>query len=117
MSNIEFVIDANNKPANLPSSDVIIQQCRRARTRTSATYTNNSGIRLVDESRGDAICAWVKFGCSITMSEALTQHFVTQVLNDKAGVAVRCPHVYLAFSCNEVGYIVMEYIDGSICDM
>ena len=116
MSNIELVIDADNKPANLPSPDVIIQQCRRARTRTSATYTNNSGVRLVDESCGGAVCAWVKFGRSVTMSEARTQHFVTQVLNDKASLTVRSPYVYLAFSCNGFGYIVMEYIDGSICD-
>ena len=120
MSNIELVINADNKPANLPSPDVIIQQCFRARAQIRAQIRagdpNQSGIRLVDESRDDAVHAWVKFGRSITMSEARTQHFVTQVLHDKAGATVRAPSVYLAFSRNGIGYIVMEYIDGSICD-
>ena len=50
------------------------------------------------------------------MGEARTQHFVTQVFNDKAGAAVRSPYVYVAFQSEGIGYIVMEYIDGSTCD-
>ena len=114
MSNIELVIDADNKPANLPSLDMIIEQCWRAYPQISAS--NQRGCCLVDESGDNAVCAWVKFGSSIAMSEARTQHFVTQVLNDKAGAAVRSPYVYLAFSLDRIGYIVMEYIDGSICE-
>lgn len=114
MANMELVIDADNKPANLPSPDMIIQQSCRAQAQVNAS--NQRGFRLVDESGDNSVCAWVKFGLSITMSEARTQHFVTQVMNDKAGAAVRSPYVYLAFSCNGTGYIVMEYIDGSICD-
>ena len=112
MSKIELVIDAENKPANLPSPEVIIQQCRRAR----AANSNIRGIPLVEESHDSVIHAWVKFGWIVTMSEAQTQHFVAQVLNDKAGVAVRSPYVYVAFQSDGIGYIVMEYIDGSTCD-
>ena len=112
MSKIELVIDAENKPANLPSPGVIIQQCRRSR----ATSSNKRGVPLVDESRGGVAYAWVKLGRSITMGEARTQHFVTQVFNDKAGVAVRSPYVYVAFRSGGISYIVMEYIDGSTCD-
>ena len=52
MSKIELVIDADNKPANLPSPEVIIQQCRRART-----DPNKRGVPLVDESRGGVVYA------------------------------------------------------------
>ena len=45
-----------------------------------------------------------------------TQHYVAQSLNDKAGAAVRIPCVYLAFESDGLGYIVSEYIDGSICN-
>jgi hypothetical protein len=108
MSQIKLAIDADNKPANLPSLNAIIEQCRRSKS-------DERGTPLTDES-GDAPCAWVKFGRSVTMHEALTQQYVAQTLNDKADAAVRIPYVYLAFKSHSFGFIVTEYIHGSICD-
>jgi hypothetical protein len=119
MSQINLVIDGDNKPVNLPAPKEIVQQCRdAARARSSAANSDSNNLRgvpLVDESRGAAY-AWVKYGRSIAMSEALTQHFVGQAINGDADAAVRVPCVYLAFLSGSYGYIVMEYIDGSICD-
>ena len=67
MSNIDLVIDADNKLANLPSPDVIIQQCLHAHAQPKRRPS----------PRDHALCAWVKFGHSITMSEARKQHFFT----------------------------------------
>jgi hypothetical protein len=113
MSQIELVIDADSKPVNLLDPEAIVQQCRDAAQSSDAN--NLRGIPLVDKSRG-APYAWVKYGRSITMSEALTQDFVGQTVNGKADTAVCVPSVYLAFRSGNYGYIAMEYIDGSICD-
>ena len=119
MSQIELVIDGDNKPVNLPDPKEIVEQCHdAARARSSAANTNSNdlrGVPLVDKSSGAAY-VWVKYGQSITMGEALTQHFVAQAINGKADAAVRIPCVYLAFRSGSFGYIVMEYIDGSTCD-
>lgn len=115
MSQIELAINADNEPASLPNVDTIIQRCR-ARSRSDSDIC---GFLLVDESGSSdgAPDVWVKFGMSVTMGEARTQHYVAQSLNDKAGApAVRIPCVYLAFESDSIGYIVSEYIDGSICN-
>ena len=71
MPRIELVIDSDNKPANLLDSKAIVQGCRDAANADSnSNYIR--GTRLVDKSRGAAY-AWVKYGQSITMGEALTQ--------------------------------------------
>ncbi|KAG5643159.1 hypothetical protein DXG03_001489 [Asterophora parasitica] len=75
------------------------------------------GIPLVDESRGGAAYAWVKFGPSIRLAEAQTQNYVAEVLHlDPAALAVvRVPHVYLFVESGGWGYIVMEFIRGVEC--
>jgi serine/threonine protein kinase len=73
------------------------------------------GIPVIDESRGVAT-AWVKYGLSVTMGEALTQDWVGQVLNANPDAVVQIPKVYRAFEHGSFGYIVMEYIDGLACD-
>jgi hypothetical protein len=50
------------------------------------------------------------------MGEALTLDWVGKVLNPNSNAAVRIPIVYQAFKRGHSGYIVMEYIDGSLCD-
>lgn len=108
---IELFIDAINKPYNLPDPEGIIQQCRDARSNPANSRSNKDrGVPLVDKS------AWVKYGRSIDMGEALTQDFVAKALERIPNAAVRVPLVYLAFRRGGIGYIVMEYIDGSICD-
>jgi hypothetical protein len=111
MSQIELVIDTDNKPVNLLGPEAIVQQCRDA----NSDSNNLRGVPLVDKSHG-APYAWVKYGWSTTMGEALTQDFVGKAINGNPDAAVRVPRVYLAFQSSDYGYIVMEYIDGSICD-
>ena len=114
MPQIELVIDNDNKPANLLGPKAIIKQCRdAANADSSSDYIR--GIPLVDKSCGTTY-AWVKYGQSITMGEALTQDFVGKAINGKADVAVWVPCVYLAFRFGTYGFIVMEYINGSTCD-
>ena len=108
MSQVKFVILADNSPANLPLPENIVQLCR------DAGY-DVRGIPIIDESRG-VPSAWVKYGPSVTMGEALTQDWVGKVLNTSPDAAVRIPEVYHAFGCGGFGYIVMEYIDGLACD-
>ena len=105
------VIEADNKPVNLPGPEEII------RIANSNSKSNDlPGIPLVDESSGATPYARIRCGTRVTMGEALTQQFVGQALNGKADTAVRVPCIYLAFQVGFWGYIVTEHIDGSICD-
>jgi hypothetical protein len=95
---------------NLPPQDHIIAMCREdLRLR---------GIPLSSQP-GEPIIAWVKYGPSVTIDEALTQDWVAKELNAKPGTNVRVPRVYAFFSTSSVewtfGYIVMEYIDAPDC--
>jgi hypothetical protein len=109
MSVIKSVILADDRPANLPLSEDIVKLCR------DAGYDYNvRGIPIIDQSRG-VTSAWVKYG-NVKMSEALTQDWVGKVLNPNPDAPVRIPTVYQAFEHNGDGFIVMEYIDGSLCD-
>jgi hypothetical protein len=109
MSQVKPVILADCRPVNLPPLDNIVKLCQEA------GYDVPGIPLLIDESRGVA-SAWVKYGWSVTMGEALTQDWVGQALNASPDAAVRIPAVYLAFEHSGVGYIVMEYIDGPVCD-
>ncbi|KAK0216865.1 hypothetical protein IW262DRAFT_1276384 [Armillaria fumosa] len=117
MSKIKIVIDAKNKPTNLPSPEAIIDQCPSL-ARDQFTATSIHGVRLALDkgSNDDAASVWVKFGWGITMGEARTQSLVAQVLDDNGDPAVLAPCVYLAFESLGIGYIVMEFIDGKTCD-
>ncbi|KAF8270091.1 hypothetical protein EI94DRAFT_1798582 [Lactarius quietus] len=96
MSRVKSVILADNRPANLPLPEDIVQLCR------DAAY-DVRGIPVLEEFRSVAI-AWIN------------RDWVGQALNPKADAAVRIPNVYHAFEHSDVGYIVMEYIDGLECD-
>jgi len=50
------------------------------------------------------------------MGEARTQHFVMQYLQHKNNLVVRAPHLYLAFTWNDCGFIVSKYIYRQECD-
>ena len=117
-SQIELVMDAENKPENLPSFKEIIEQCF-ALGPLQFTDTNIHGVRLtlIKRSNNDPTYVWVKYGLTITMGEAKTQNFFAQFLDNMADSAVRAPQVYLAFRSRCFGYMVMENIDGQICDM
>ncbi|TFK69304.1 hypothetical protein BDN72DRAFT_619183 [Pluteus cervinus] len=112
MPQIEVIIDAENKPANLPTPEVIIEQCR-IHSSAQRTAINTHGVRLILD---DGIYYWVKFGRTITMDEAQTQNYVAGVLNCNPDATVRVPCVYLAFQWGRFGYMVMEYIHGKMCD-
>ena len=106
MSQVKSAILADNRPANLPLPENIVQLCR------NAGY-NVRGIPAINGSRG-VVSAWVKYGTGVTMGEALTQDWVGKVLNSSHDAVVRIPQVYHAFEHDCFGYIVMEYIDGLI---
>jgi len=108
VSQIESVILADDRPADLPPPKKIVKLCR------AAGY-DIRGIPLIDESRG-VPSAWVKYGPTVVMSEALTQDWVWQALDASPNAAVKIPKVYHAFKRGQFGYIVMEYIDGSECE-
>jgi len=110
MSQIKLVILTDDRPTDLPLPENIVQLCREA------VYDYNiRGIPVIDETSGVA-SAWVKYGTTVKMSEALTQDWVGQVINASPDATVRIPKVYCAFERGESGYIVMEYIDGSECE-
>jgi hypothetical protein len=115
MLQINYHIVANSKPDNLPSAELIVQSCRRAWASVANSTAHLTGIPLVDESQAQATCAWVKFGQSVSLPEAQTQHYVAQAVNGNVGAAVRVPSVYLAFECENWVFIVMEFIDGQGC--
>jgi hypothetical protein len=109
MSQVKSVILADNRPADLPLPEDIVQLCQ------DAGYDYNvRGIPIIDQSRG-VTSAWVKYG-SVTMAEALTQDWVGKFFNANPDAAVQIPNVYHAFEHGDDDYIVMEYIDGSLCD-
>ncbi|KAH8826248.1 hypothetical protein DL96DRAFT_1607559 [Flagelloscypha sp. PMI_526] len=115
-SQVKVFINDEGKPANLPNYETIIKQCPELLPQQT-TAVNVSGVRIALEKKSelDVNNIWVKFGWGIHMSEAKTQRFVTEYLQDNDISVVRAPRVYLAFMWGVLGYIVMEYIDGDIC--
>ena len=85
----------------------------KLRCNAGNAHRSRRGFALVDESRGGAPYAWVKWGWETSMGEARTQDYVWQVLNRNPNPAVRVP---CAFQLDNVGYIVVEYIEGTPCD-
>ncbi|CUA77050.1 hypothetical protein RSOLAG22IIIB_12511 [Rhizoctonia solani] len=59
--------------------------------------------------------AFIKFGSSVAMGEALTQNYVANIVNADEDAVVLIPRVYLAFQYKGAGYIAMEYIPGNDC--
>jgi len=101
---------------DLPSQDTIVALCK------AAGY-ERSGISLRHQPSGP-IVAWVKYGQTVTVPEALTQDWVAKFLLTNPASGVLVPRVFMAFvmafkfSDNldyTIGYIVMQYIDGVDC--
>ncbi|KAF8154869.1 hypothetical protein B0H34DRAFT_541279 [Crassisporium funariophilum] len=113
MSGICFDIIANDKWDNLASAEEIIQRCKEANAVNFKV--NLRGVALVDGAKDNIPYAWVKYGRSVSMSEARTQHYVAEAVNSIVAAPVRIPAVYCSFRANGKGYIVMEYIEGEIC--
>lgn len=109
----------------LPTDDDIIKKCRAAHQSNMAKLATDSqasisGIQIVEPTTGRSF--WVKFGPTITLTEARTQHYVAKEIskyNASAGPAgtapVRVPAVYRVLEANYKLYIIMEFIDGRVC--
>ena len=117
MSSIKVDIDADNKPSNFPTPEGILVQWRAriALAKAADPKAYIRGVSLVDAS-GEPY-AWLKFGPTVDMSEARTQHYVAQEVNRNDAVPVRIPYVYLAFEHGREGFIAMEYIDGTVPEL
>ena len=114
MSSIKVDIDADNKPPNFPNPEEILAQWRAriALAKAADPKAYIRGVSLVDAS-GEPY-AWLKFGPTVTMAEARTQHYVAQEVNRNSDAPVRVPYVYLAFKFGPRGFIAMEYVDGAV---
>lgn len=114
---VNVFINDEGKPANIPDYETIITQSSNLRP-SQVTAINVNGVQIALDKKSDLDVSniWVKFGRSITMGEANTQHFVAQYLQANNITAVRAPRVYLAFTWGPFVYIVTEYIDGRMCD-
>lgn len=106
MSSPGFAVLAADLPDGFPTREEIVAFC-------CTKGFNIPGTPVLDSS--GALCAWVKYGRSVTMGEARTQSAVAGMVNSVGGTAVLVPKVYMAFEDNGRGYIVMEYIQGSDC--
>ena len=87
-------------------------------TLCQAAGYDRTGIPLCNQPDGPII-AWVKYGQSVRMAEALTQDYVARFLIANSLAGVRVPRVYAAFERDTpvcvIGYIVMQYIDAPDC--
>ncbi|KAI5891077.1 uncharacterized protein SCHCODRAFT_02310144 [Schizophyllum commune H4-8] len=105
-------VDGSN-PA-LPDDKSIVRQCREAIV-ASLRADHRAHIRGVKVANPVGPPVWVKFG-DVSLSEARTQHYVAQVVSRNRGDApVRVPAVYRFFQDGGRGYIVMDFVDGSVC--
>ncbi|KAJ7434630.1 hypothetical protein B0H11DRAFT_2296098 [Mycena galericulata] len=111
MEPAEFDFIAADAPNNLPSRQEIIALCR-------AAGWDVPGLPF-PQGHPEPF-AWIKYGELVTKGEALTQDKVARLLDADSGdstfrVRVRAPRVFRAFRDDGVGYIVMEYISGTLC--
>jgi hypothetical protein len=60
--------------------------------------------------------AFVKYGTTCGMEEARTQDYVADHINLDKHSIILVPRIYYAFQYEEMGYIVMQYVDGNDCD-
>ena len=120
----DFELLDDDRPT-LPRDGDIINMCRAAHQANMARLATSSlasisGVKIVEPTSGRAF--WVKFGPTITLTEARTQHYVAKQIsmyNASAGPAgkapVRVPAVYRVLKTTYKHYIVMEFIDGRVC--
>lgn len=100
------------RPDDLPDPQEIITECLTAYKKAWAIdkYHLPRGIPLSNKS------AFVKFGNDIELREAEIQDFVFQFLSTRGRGNVKVPRVYSFIVQAKRQYMVMELIDGSICD-
>ncbi|KAH8824855.1 hypothetical protein DL96DRAFT_1530674 [Flagelloscypha sp. PMI_526] len=102
MTSTKVEYSTDPAPKDLPSFDDIVQS-------SAATGFNRNGvcIQVVDKAR-----FWVKYGCSLTLGEGLTQAHVADIVNADFESIVCVPKVYLIFSHGRIRYIVMQFVEG-----
>ncbi|KAL1664461.1 hypothetical protein GGF50DRAFT_127175 [Schizophyllum commune] len=96
---------------SLPSDEDIIARCEASGF--------PQGITITDPSTHTAI-AWVKCGMNVTLGEAHMQHWTGIALREAGITDVQVAPVFRAFTADYhgccVGYIAMQYIEGTDCD-
>ncbi|KAF8639004.1 hypothetical protein AX16_010400 [Volvariella volvacea WC 439] len=105
----------NGSNPALPNDKYIIRQCRGANVASlrANPRAHISGVKVVN-AVGHPL--WVKFGTDVSLFEARTQHYVAQVVSRNGDAApVRVPAVYRFLQYKDKGYIVMDFVDGSVC--
>ncbi|KAI6006507.1 hypothetical protein F5J12DRAFT_96046 [Pisolithus orientalis] len=95
---------------SLPSEETIVAHC--------LNLGFVCGTTIVDPSTTSVI-AWIKYGRDVTVAEARTQDWTAKALRDTGASDIRAPRVFHAFTADyhgwPVGYIAMEYIEGTDC--
>ncbi|KAJ6558335.1 kinase-like domain-containing protein [Mycena capillaripes] len=99
-------VPAEERPPGLPSPPDAVALCHKA-------GYNQSGFAFPSNEHP---IAWIKYGLRVTVGEARTQHMIAAVVNSSPESVVRVPKVYSAFVCDNLCYIVMEYIAGPTAD-
>ena len=118
MPNIEVFINTKNKPDNLSHDPgAIVELIHQVRTKpVNPDLNKQRGVPLIETTRSNVPYAWVKYSTFIRRGKAQTQQLVAEIVNGDSGYAVWVPVVYLAFQWDEYVFIIMEYIQGSICN-
>jgi hypothetical protein len=93
-----------NVPADFPTHDCIVNSCVEA-----GFNRNGVCIQVAGKPR-----FWVKYGDnSVIRGEGRTQAHVAGVVNANPASVVCVPEVYLGFSRENRGYIVMDFVQGT----
>ncbi|EIM91143.1 uncharacterized protein STEHIDRAFT_136955 [Stereum hirsutum FP-91666 SS1] len=96
---------------SLPSDEDIVARCEE--------HKFPQGITITDPSTHSEI-AWVKCGVNVTLGEAHMQHWTAMALREAGISSVQVASVFRAFTADyhgcRVGYITMQYIEGTDCD-
>ena len=89
-------------------------------TSRPSTKSSNRALGLVFNRNGVRINVagkprfWVKYGNdSRIRGEGRTQAYVAGIVNADSASVFRVPNVYLGFSCEKQGYIVMDFVEGT----
>lgn len=96
---------------SLPSDEDIVARCEE--------HKFPQGITITDPSTHSVI-AWVKCGVNVTLGEAHMQHWTAMARREAGISSVQVASVFRAFTADyhgcRVGYITMQYIEGTDCD-
>ena len=101
----------------LGASGAIVELVCQARTKpVNPDLNKQHGIPLIETTCSNITYAWVKYSTFIGRGKAQTQQLVAKIMNGDSGYAVWVPIIYLVFQWDEYIFIIMEYIQGSICN-